>query len=412
MPIGFAKSILTGGAGTGVDWANWDGSKDSTITVSSLTNSTDYGRWLGFCDFNDDYGLAFGIENQSGGTNDDIVYAKIQNSGDTLTYSGQAVHFTTSSSSWTNEQGAILKTNGGNIWATFNAGSLDSRVYSISGSTVTQHTAFAEQFYTNQNSTMFRQPGSNVYANCNTMPQGELSTLVDNGDSSSNASVPITQLRNPSGAGGMYYFSSSYIVPGFVDQDTPIRLQSATSPESGDSGDTGIPVTMDLTSTGTGQVEGTFAGLSAATFNVESSTNVVEWAYSCTPPFPTTDFNDRLLLIERQGSGGVLRMTNYKSGDTSYSQTTLTDAEIPSGDTQMNGIFVGPDNTIFLFNQMDETEEEIWIYRYNTVTNVLEKVLSVDNGEGFNQVRCKLCRWGNDRAVLMYNDNKIRLLVP
>ena len=291
---------------------------------------------------------------------------------------------------------------------------MDSRVYSISGSTVTQHTAFAESFYTDYNSTMFRQPGSNVFSHPYAQATGELSTLVDNGNSSSNATAIITQLRNPANSGsGMYYLNSNDIVPGFVDKDTPIRLQVEPDPDPGYPGDAGLPVKIDLTTTGIGQTEGTFAGLSEATFNlVADSTATLQWAYSCTPPFPTTDFNDRLLLIERQGSGGVLRMTNYKSGDTSYSQTTLTDAEIPSGDTQMNGIFVGPDNTIFLFNQMDETEEEIWIYRYNTVTNVLEKVLSVDNGEGFNQVRCKLCRWGNDRAVLMYNDNKIRLLVP
>ena len=144
MPLGFANNIFTASSTTaGADWANWDGSKDSTITVNELTNGSNYGRWLGFCDFNDDYGLAFGIENQSGGTADDIVYAKLQNSDDTLTYSGQAVHITTSTSSFSNEKGTIVKTNGGNIYASFDVGS-SGRIYSISGSTVTQHTAFSQ----------------------------------------------------------------------------------------------------------------------------------------------------------------------------------------------------------------------------------------------------------------------------
>ena len=234
MPLGFANNIFTASSTTaGADWANWDGSKDSTITVNELTNGSNYGRWLGFCDFNDDYGLAFGIENQSGGTADDIVYAKLQNSDDTLTYSGQAVHITTSTSSFSNEKGTIVKTNGGNIYASFDVGS-SGRIYSISGSTVTQHTAFS-QTRTNPNyNRMFRQPGSNVYSNISGMPTGELVTLTDNGNSSSESTGTETGLRNPGSSGtGMYWRNNSYIIPGFVDKDTPIRLQVDPTPASG-----------------------------------------------------------------------------------------------------------------------------------------------------------------------------------
>ena len=245
------------------------------------------------------------------------------------------------------------------------------------------------------------------------MPTGELVTLTDNGNSSSESTGTETGLRNPGSSGtGMYWRNNSYIIPGFVDKDTPIRLQVDPTPASGSAGDTGLPVKMDLTSTGSGQTEGTFAGLSEATFNLDSGSGTIAWTSQATPPFPTTDFNDRMLFIELQSGGGKLRMTNYKAGDTSYSQYTLTDSDIPGSDTECCGIFVGSDNTIFLFNIMDISNDKIWIFRYNTSTNVLEKVLSVDHGEDFDQEKVKLCRWGNDRAVLMYNDNKIRLLVP
>ena len=408
MPLGFANNIFTASSTTaGADWANWDGTNDSTITVTSITTGSNYGRWIGFCDFNDDYGLVFATHNKSGASNDDIVYAKLQNSDDTLTYSGQAVHLTTSGTTFSSEHGSIVKTNGGNIFA--NIGDLGdgARIYSISGSTVTQHTNFdSSSTESSKNCQFFRQPSSNVYVNLQNQAIGELVTLTDNGNSSSDSTGTETGLANPSSD---WFFSKNYIIPGFVDEDTPIRLKSPTA----DNGDDGLPVKMDLTSTGSGQTPGTFAGLSAQTFNLNASTtNALEFYRNATSPFPTTDFNDRMLFIERDNTVDKLRMTNYKAGDTSYSQATLTDSDIPISDTSVQGIFVGSNNTIFLFTIMDIPNDKIWIFRYNTSTNVLEKVLSIDHGEDFDQERVKLCRWGNDRAVLMYNDNKIRLLVP
>ena len=407
MPIGFAKSILTGGAGTGVDWANWDGSNDSTITVSSLTHSPRYGRWIGFCDFNDDYGLIFGIENlnpDSGANYDKIVYAKLQNSSDTLTYSGQATHITTASTAYTDTKGIIVKTNGGNIYAAFNV-SGDARIYSISDSTVTQHTAFSN---TNSGTRgyFYRQPGSDVFVNHNSMPSGELVTLTDNGNSSSDSTGTETIFEYPTGTDNLYFYSDSYIVPGFTDANTIMKLQSPNV----DNGDEGLPVKMDLTSTGTGKTPGTFAGLSAVAFDLESANNLVSYTQTATPQFPTTDFNDRMLIIERLADN--FKITNYKSGDTSYSQTTLTDTDIEVSDTSMQGIFVGPNNTVFLFIQLDTPNNKLFVWRYNTSTNVCDKALTISHGESFNQEQCRICRWGNDRAVLMYNDNKIRLLVP
>ena len=50
--------------------------------------------------------------------------------------------------------------------------------------------------------------------------------------------------------------------------------------------------------------------------------------------------------------------------------------------------------------------------KYNTSTNTITKMFQVLNGSSFTSEEARLCRWGNDRAIFMFNGNKIRLLVP
>ena len=94
-------------------------------------------------------------------------------------------------------------------------------------------------------------------------------------------------------------------------------------------------------------------------------------------------------------------------------QANITDTDIPDGDTSVNGIYVGSNDTIFLYAMLELSPTALVCFvKYNTSTNTITKMFQVLNGSSFTSEEARLCRWGNDRAIFMFNGNKIRLLVP
>ena len=410
MPLGFSKSIFSKGASsTGADWAAWDGSNDSTYDIDTLhgvSNTTE--QWLGFCSFSDTHGIAASVSGHGTGTEKTITYHVLKNTSDTVTATSRVTGFSTGSNSYASSllKGFLVPTNGGNILSSWgNAATNDTQLVSISGDTLTAHTAFNAGSLGGDSRTqwIFRRPGTNVY---NVLPDGKRlgykMTLTENGNSSSAAIGADISL----GSNSDFYYSNPGI-PGHVDANTMHVIKAADSNSI-------QPTKMEFDSTGA-QSLSLFSGSPSSNIDMESADNYVAWPQGMDPPYYTTDFNDTSLFIERGSGGGAggdkIRCHVYKAGETSFNRSNiLTISAGDTGDTHYTGCFVGADNDVFLFSMIQPATDSLIVCKYIYSTNTLSEVFRIVKGSDWNIEQTRISRWGDDRAVLFYDDDKIRLL--
>jgi hypothetical protein len=242
--------------------------------------------------------------------------------------------------------------------------------------------------------------------------QSEKVTTTD--DFASNESVTSETQSNVS-----YFYGSGYQVPGFVDKDTIVSLNST------DSGDTFQPYKIDLTTTGS-QTPTTFTGSPSSqdinTYNTANGTNfgsgLVQYVKFATPMFNDTSFNDTALAIRLEGSSpsNKYMVESYKANDASFNRSNvITLTAGGSSDTSATGCFVGANNDVFLFANWHLTTSRIIVMKYVLSTNTLSEVLNFTitrHSDAAENAVVRLHRWGDDGALMTYNENKIRLIKP
>ena len=397
MPIGFSNSILGAGAGSTADFSLYDGSNDVTFTRNAAVQG-----FLGFAAFNDEYGVSLHIKDAGGSNADQIRYDVVRNNGGSLSIPSQDQTFlTTNTSNFTNFKANLVRTNAGNIFIDTNdAETNDAAIFSISGSTVTKHSHFNSTQSSGAGGRMYRRPGGNVYVNFETRG-AELVTLTDNGNSSSTSTGAATSI-----ASSNMFYNHNRAVSAFKDANTALMWKSLQP--SGESA-TIQPFELDLTSTGTQSVT-TISGVSALDLDLNgSSSNVVDFSNAGASEYETTDFNDTLMFIERKGSTpGQVRVHQYTSGAGSITTSnTLTYSAGGDNDISATGCFVGADNDVFVFAHLQDGSNMI-ICKFIKSTNTVSQIARIS--ETFNIEKCRISRWGDNAALLQYNDTKMRLI--
>ena len=399
MPLGFANNIFTASSTTaaGADWSAWDGSSDVTQTVSF---ASDVEHFLGFEWFDSTYGLVIYCKDPGAG-NDQIKVRLVTNTNDTLTYGSEVDHSTTNTISYTRNDGHIGRTANGEIIVKINDNTGKFRTYWMSGSSLQQSDLVT--------TTM---PGGGTGLTRNSdgdfIGQDRDRTLFKVTFSNIATSTPSDSITELTFGTSSEMIRLDKQVNGFFDKNTVIGFYDFN--EDGNADDT-KENKMDVTS-GDGDHTVSFSGLGSQALDLEAaSTNTIGFEQPH-PPFETTDFSNHSLFLERSNTGNQ-RITKYVSGATSYTQANITDTDIPDGDTSVNGIYVGSNDTIFLYAMLELSPTALVCFvKYNTSTNTITKMFQVLNGSSFTSEEARLCRWGNDRAIFMFNGNKIRLLVP
>jgi len=397
MPIGFANSILgTGSSATGANaFVDWDGSNDDTFTRTSAVQG-----FLGFAAFNDEYGVSLHITDAGGSSFDHIRYDVLRNNSGTLSIANQDQSFlTTSTSNYIDFRHKIMPTNSGNIFVDTDIGTNDAAIFSISGSSVTQHTTFKSRTDLGLGGKIYRQPSSDVYVN--TGHRGaELMTLTDNGDSSSDSSGSSTFV-----ASSQMFYNQARVIQGFKDANTMLTYRSLQS------GARYViqPFELDLTSTGEQDVVSNLVGSQVTLDLAASGSNVIEFGQGGSSHFETTDFNDMCIFIERKGgSPGQIRVHHFTTGDsTTLTSNTLTYSAGSDNDVSPTGCFVGANNDVFVFAHLQDTSNMI-ICKFVKSTNTLSEITRIN--DTFNIEKCRMSRWGDGAALLTYNDVKMRLI--
>ena len=400
MPLGFANNIFTASSTTaGADWSAWDGSSDVTQDTVSFSGNVEH--FLSFEWFDETYGLVVYSKDPGAGF-DQIKVRLVTNTNDTLTYGLEVDHSVTNYTGFTRNDGFVGRTANGEIIVKINDNTGKFRTYWMSGSSLQQSDLVTTTMPAGGTGLIRNTDGDFIIQNrVRTIYKVTFSNIA-----TSTPSDSITELE--------FGTSSTMIqlteqVNGFFDKNTVIGFY-----DYGGSGlkPSGKANKMDVTG-GDGDPTVSFSGLSEITFDlVAGSTASIGWEQPH-PPFETTDFTNKSLFWELSNTpSGTQRITKYVSGATSYAQANITDADIPNGDTSVNGIYVGSNDTVFLYMMMDIGTNSLIFIRYNTSTNTIDQPLIVDNGASFTSEEARLCRWGNDRAMLMYNGDKIRLLVP
>lgn len=415
MPIGFANSIFGTGAGSSASsnsFLEYDGSNDSTYDIDTLVGGSNVvQQWLGFCAFSDTHGVTASI-NATGGTRY-INYHVLKNSNDTLTSPGNATGLNTGTGTYTNERGLLTQTNGGNILASFGpATTNDTQILSISGDSLTAHTAFdaGRVGGDNQNHFVYRQPGTNVFV---TLSDGENAgykfTLTENGDSSSiSVGADVSWGENVD-----YHYTKGHF-PGFIDANTMLGL---ADPASNNDGSKVRAVKFNYGVTGNQNLSTTaLSGTPTSDVDLESADNYFQQSRSSNPAFYTTDFNDTSLFWERGGNSGntaKVRVHAYKAGDTSWSRSNIMSLTAgTTSDTSFQGCFVGANNDVFLATFVQASISAVVVMKYVLSTNTLSEVFRISNSSSWDVEKIRIARWGDDRAILLYNNNKVRLLKP
>ena len=405
MPIGFAKSILAQGTtATGAnEFLNYDGSNDQTLTRNAAVLG-----FLGAGALSDEYAVSFHITDAGGSSLDLIRYDVLRNNSGTLSIASQDNSWlTTSSSSYSNFGMHIAQTNAGNLFAHKNDMSNPrAAIFSLSGSTVTKHTDFNANMTAAQGGRIHRRPGTDQFVNI-TGRGAEIVTLTDNGNSSSMSTAAETTISSSE-----MHYNNARAIHGFKDANTVLMWKSVNN--SAPTADTIVPFEVDLTSTGSQSVS-PISGVSAVDLDLDppvTSSNVFDFSNEGQGAFPTTDFNSTLMFFERdtQNTPGALRIYHYTSGDSSItSSNTLTLASGGTADISPSGCFVGSNNDVFLFAYVQPTNT-IPLLKFVISTNTLSQIATIS--ESMNVEKLILSRWGNNAALLQYNDTKMRLIKP
>ena len=417
MPIGFAKSVFsqsaTAAGGSTTAWRSWDGSNDVTTNIDTLAPgaSSAIDNWLGFCEFSDTHGLAFGIKDFTH-SNDKIVYRVIKNTSDSLSSPGGGDFVSGSNNENRDFNGALIPTAAGNIFSLSNhtAGRVGA-IYSLSGDTATRHTEFNIQSAGGEGFAhgIVRVAGSDVYITRNNQNQFQKITLTDNGNSSSiSAATEVT-------FSGTYYYTKNG-PRGFVNANTMLLMASDTYDNVSTNGDAIIPLTFDLTDTGTGNTpDRVFSDATKQDLDMNSSNNFMQMSMNHSMPHFTTDFSDKTYHFERLGSGASnqIRTHVFKSGESDIqTSNTITLSTGTDSDTSFSCIHVGDTDDVLLMAFIQVGADSLKILKYIYSTNTLSEVVSIANGSDWTHERLKLARWGNDRAIMLYDDGKMRLLKP
>ncbi len=404
MPIGFAKSILAQDTtATGANsFVGWDGSNDDTFTRNAAVKG-----FLGFAPFNDEYGVSMVIIGTGNFSQDLIRYDVLRNNSGTLSIANQDQSYvTTGSNNYSNFIANIHPTNGGNIYTHVNAGSTnDAAILSISGSTVTKHTAFNSPQETGIGGRMFRRPGTDQFIHVLSR-SAQIMTLTDNGNSSSASMGSDSYVESSD-----MYYNNARAIHGFKDANTVLFWKSIDD-GGGTNIDSIVPFELDLTTTGSQSPPTPVSGVSAVNLDLGSTTNTIDFGNAGTSAFDTTDFNNTLMFWERKGSGtpGRIRVHHYTPGDSSItSSNTLVFSSESDSDISPTGCFVGTNNDVFLFAMKQEPNSMV-ICKFVKSTNTLSEILKIT--ETFNVEKCRMSRWGDGAALLTYNDVKMRLIKP
>lgn len=404
MPIGFAKSILAQDTtATGANsFVGWDGSNDDTFTRNAAVKG-----FLGFAPFNDEYGISMVIIGTGNFSQDLIRYDVLRNNSGTLSIANQDQSYvTTGANNYSNFNANIHPTNGGNIYTHVNAGSTnDAAILSISGSTVTKHTAFNSPQETGIGGRMFRRPGTDQFIHVLSR-SAQIMTLTDNGNSSSASMGSDSYVESSD-----MYYNNARAIHGFKDANTVLFWKSIDD-GGGTNIDSIVPFELDLTTTGSQSPPTPVSGVSAVNLDLGSTTNTIDFGNAGTSAFDTTDFNNTLMFWERKGSGtpGRIRVHHYTPGDSSItSSNTLVFSSESDSDISPTGCFVGTNNDVFLFAMKQEPNSMV-ICKFVKSTNTLSEILKIT--ETFNVEKCRMSRWGDGAALLTYNDVKMRLIKP
>ena len=410
MPIGFAKSILAQGTtATGANaFVDWDGTNDNTLTRNAAVD-----QWIGFAPFNSEYGVMV-IAVDSGA--DQIMYDVIRNNSGTLSITSQQNSLTTTSTSDYTDFGLVAPTQGGKvIYDGVSVGTSAYKVFSISGSTVSVSDGVTSGRTQHNNPLFVERTGeSNAYNNLRHGGTSNAEKVTTTDEFASNESVTTETQSNVS-----YFYGQNRFVPGFVDKDTIVAINST------DSGDTFQPFKIDLTQTGP-QTPGTFSGspssVDISIYDSANSTNflsnVFDYAKFATPQFNDTSFNDTAFVIRREGGGASNKfmVESYKANDSSFNRSNvLTLSAGGSSDTSATGCFVGANNDVYLFANFDIGSNRIIVCKFVLSTNTLSEVLNFTitrHSDVAENAVVRLHRWGDDGALMTYNENKIRLIKP
>jgi len=403
MPIGFANNILAQGTtSTTNSFLGWDGSNDNTLTRNAAVKG-----FLGFAPFNDEYGISMVIIDTGNFSQDLIRYDVLRNNSGTLSIANQDQSYVTTAgnNNYSTFKANIHPTNGGNIYThAEGVGTNDAAILSISGSTVTKHTAFNSPQEQGIGGRMFRRPGTDQFVHVLSR-SAQIMTLTDNGNSSSVSMGSDIYVESSD-----MYYNNGRPVHGFKDANTVLFWKSIDN-ASGNAASI-QPFELDLTTTGSQSPPTPVSGVSAINLDLNgtNSSNSIDFGQAGTSAFDTTDFNNTLMFWERKGSGdpGRIRVHHYTPGDSSITTSnTLIFSGGSDSDISPTGCFVGTDNDVFLFAMKQEPGTMV-ICKFVKSTNTLSEITKIT--ETFNVEKCRMSRWGDGAALLTYNDVKMRLI--
>ena len=400
MPIGFANHILAQGTtAAGADFSSYDGSNDITTTVSLGVK-----HWMGFMNFDDTYGVVFYTKDQSGSNNDKMMARLVTKaSDDSLTFGSEVEHSTTNSTGYTQFAGVICRTQANEIFVKFKDNA-QARVYREVNGALAQSNAFSFSHGVSGSAGAYNTGEQDESGNDKFIYTDNNKTLKSFILLNADASTPhISSAAETTFTPGHLNFDRS--VKGFFNSSTLLGTFNTDGTNATDT------FKVNKLVIGNTSMTNTFSGL--GTFDNLDNLGGHYAIEQATPYFPTTDFSDRFLLLERRTTnGGEIRITQYKSGDTTYSQDTLQDSTIAQSDISCGGCYLGGDDTTFFLMVPDFSEGEFAMVRYNTSTNSLTKAVLIDEGSTISAEEARFARWGNSRGIMLYDTNKVRIIKP
>ncbi len=382
---------------SGKDWTTWDGTKDTTFTLSGA--ETQYG----FSQITGNYGLIVYHEDNSSAGDDYMAVKLVTRAGTSISFGSQVIHNQASQfdkTAGSSSTGTLARTADGAVILGDRTGKF--RTYYMSGSTLVQSDLIspAEGFNIFGGSGIRRSDGNFI--------QYDDNEIIEYSVTDAKTSTPemtqteIALFNSPAQA-------KQFIeqVPGFVDDDTAIFFQVNDS-------NANQFKAFKYAVNGADNTRGEFTGLGFDDYTSDSAggTTMAEVdATFMTPPFETTGFSDIALQIEADAGGGKLVMHAYRNGDTTYKTATVSATGI--GNTFLgSGCWVGPTNNVFLYcgqtNDGDGTVTHT-LYKYVYSTNTFTLVTTIDGGSSTSN-NPTLARFGNDNAMLTFGPGHVRLL--
>lgn len=379
------------------DWAEWDGTKDTTFSLSGADTQYAFSQITG------NYGLIiYHVDNSSAG-DDYMAVRLVTRTGDSISFGSQVIHNQSSvfdKLAGASSSGTLARTADGAVILGDRTGKF--RTYYMSGSTLVQSDLIAP------GSVYVTSGGSGIRRSDGNFIQYDDNEIIEYSVTDAKTSTPEMALVEEALFNSPAQ-SKAFIeqVPGFVDDDTAIFFQVRDT-------DANQFKAFKYAVNGADNTRGDFTGLGFDDYTSDSAggTTMAEVdATFMTPPFETTGFSDIALQIEADSGGGKLVMHAYKNGETTYKTATVSATGI--GDTFLgNGCWVGPTNNVFLYcGQSSDGDGTVTykLYKYVYATNTFSIVATIDGGSS-QANNPTLARFGNDNAILTFGPNHVRLL--